>query len=91
MLKFVGNYCVERMFGFSVKQRIFIEKISKEKNVKCLTLRYPDVIKNPIKEVTRIYEFAGRELTKETIHSMEEHLKENTQGTNGKANYSLEK
>ena len=91
MLNFVGSYTLSRMGGFAKYQSTFIEKIAKNKNIKCLALRYPDVIKDPIKEVKRIYEFAGRELTDDTISDMEIHLKDNTQAKHGKANYSLEK
>lgn len=54
ILETLGDYVVDRMTVFADKQKVFVEEASKNgSTIKCLCLRYPDVIKDPIKEVQR--------------------------------------
>ena len=88
----IGGYVFGRMEFLARKQDEFIRSAEKgDKLLKVINLPYKATIKSPMASVEKIYELAGRKVSEETRRRMEAHLKENTQGKHGKANYSLEK
>ena len=55
---------------------------------KFLDLNYKDLIKNPIRQIGKIYDFIGRSLSHESQIKMEQWKKENSQHKHGQHTYS---
>ena len=85
----LGSGVSKRMQAYADAQLDFCAKPPARLRKPPLTLKYKEVLSDPMVAVRKVYEHAGRKLDVEVEDAMKEHLAQNGQHKEGRPNYSL--